>query len=119
MENNNVKVDLRPQLEAIYKAIDDKKGENIKVLDISNLSPLADYFVIATSDNKNQMRAIRDNIEEAMMKYKNYAKSIEGDNDSAWLLMDFKDIVVHVFDRESRSFYDLERIWNDAEEINL
>ncbi len=103
----------------IVKAIDDKKGEDIKVLDISKISVLADYFVIATVDNKQQMKAIRDNVEEAMMKDKSYAKSIEGDNESGWVLIDFKDIVVHLFDRDSRSFFDLERIWKDADIVEI
>ena len=114
MDNN---VNILECVKAIYKAIDDKKGENISVIDVSKISPLADYFILATADNIQQMKAIRDNVEEAMMAYKTYAKSVEGDNNSTWILIDYKDIVVNIFNRESRTFYNLDKLWSDGADI--
>lgn len=97
-----------------YEALADKKGEDIKVLDISEISPLADYFLIANGTNENQVRALVDNVEEDMHKNGYSLKQREGYTSGKWVLMDFGDIIVHIFDRDSRQFYDLERIWRDG-----
>ena len=101
------------------KAIDDKKGQDIKVIDIHTVSVIADYFVIASGTNSNQVQAIVDNVEEQLGRAGFEAKQIEGNRNSSWILMDFGDVIVHVFDEENRLFYDLERIWRDGKVLEM
>ena len=101
------------------KAIDDKKGQDIKVIDIQNVSVIADYFVIASGTNSNQVQAIVDNVEEQLGRAGFEAKQIEGNRNSSWILMDYGDVIVHVFDEENRLFYDLERIWRDGKVLDM
>lgn len=101
------------------KAIDDKKGQEIKVIDIHNVSVIADYFVIASGTNSNQVQAIVDNVEEQLGRAGFEAKQIEGNRNSSWILMDYGDVIVHVFDEENRLFYDLERIWRDGKVLEM
>ena len=101
------------------KAIDDKKGQDIKVIDIHNVSVIADYFVIASGTNSNQVQAIVDNVEEQLGRAGFEAKQIEGNRNSSWILMDYGDVIVHVFAEENRLFYDLERIWRDGKVLEM
>ena len=101
------------------KAIDDKKGQDIKVIDIHNVSVIADYFVIASGTNSNQVQAIVDNVEEQLGRAGFEAKQIEGNRNSSWILMDYGDVIVHVFDEENRLFYDLERIRRDGKVLEM
>ena len=101
------------------KAIDDKKGQDIKVIDIHNVSVIADYFVIASGTNSNQVQAIVDNVEEQLGRAGFEAKQIEGNRNSSWILMDYGDVIVHVFDEENRIFYDLERIWREGKVLEM
>ena len=101
------------------KAIDDKKGQDIKVIDIHNVSVIADYFVIASGTNSNQVQAIVDNVEEQLGRAGFEAKQIEKNRNSSWILMDYGDVIVHVFDEENRLFYDLERIWRDGKVLEM
>ena len=101
------------------KAIDDKKGQDIKVIDIHNVSVIADYFVIASGTNSNQVQAIVDNVEEQLGRAGFEAKQIEGNRNSSCILMDYGDVIVHVFDEENRLFYDLERIWRDGKVLEM
>ena len=100
-----------------YEALSEKKGEDIKVIDISGISVLADYFIIADGSNRNQVQAMADSAEEALGRAGYDAKQIEGYQSANWILMDYKDIIVHVFSKEDRAFYDLERIWRDGKQI--
>lgn len=113
----NMKETLKEHLRIIYKALDDKKAEDIQIIDISEVSPMADYFVIASGNNVNQVHALCDNVSEELAKTKVLTKQTEGYTAGNWILMDYGDIIIHIFDRESRSFYDLERIWKDAKNI--
>ena len=90
-----------------------------KEMDISGISVLADYFVIANGTNQNQIEAMRDAVDEALYKAGVPVKQIEGNRSSSWLLMDYGDIIVHVFSKEDRLFYDLERIWGDGKFISF
>ena len=101
------------------KAIDDKKGQDIKIIDIHNVSVIADYFVIASGTNSNQVQAIVDNVEEQLGRAGFEAKQIEGNRNSSWILMDYGDVSAHVFDEENRLFYDLERIWRDGKVLEM
>lgn len=103
----------------IYKALEDKKGIDIKVIDIQGVSVIADYFIIAGGSNKSQVQAMVDNVEEELAKEKIYTKHTEGYQSANWILLDFEDIVVHVFNQEDRLFYDLERIWKDGKLVEI
>lgn len=99
------------------KALEDKKGEDIRIIDIQGVSVLADYFIIASGLNANQVQAMTDNVEEVLGKAGYEPKQIEGYRSANWILMDYGDIIVHVFCREDRLFYDLERIWRDGKVV--
>ena len=101
------------------KAIDDKKALDIKVIDIREVSVIADYFVITSGSNLNQVQAIVDNVEEQLGRAGFEPKQIEGTRNSNWILMDYGDLIIHVFDEENRLFYDLERIWRDGKELDV
>lgn len=108
-------MEVKKKAALIYNAIEDKKGSRISVLDISGISVMADYFVIAdAAENNNQLQAIADNVEEQMMKNGNHCR-IEGKSESGWVLLDFGDIIVHIFNKEDRLFYDLERLWREMQ----
>ena len=104
-------------LKTAYAALADKKGEDISVIDIRKVSVMADYFIIASGTNVNQVQAMVDNVEEELGKKGFVCKQVEGYRSANWILMDCGDIIVHVFDRENRLFYDLERIWRDGKTI--
>jgi ribosome-associated protein len=97
-----------------YDALDDKQGMDIKILDIHEISILADYFIIAHGNNPNHVRAMIDSVQDKLSEAGYDAKDIEGYADGTWVLMDFGRIIVHVFHKEARMFYDLERIWSDG-----
>ena len=109
-------------LEVVKKAVqalEDKKAEDIKVIDIREVSSIADYFIIANGSNTNQLVAMQDAVDEAMYKAGMEAKQVEGNNNSTWILIDYNDIIVHLFSKEDRLFYDLERIWRDGEIVEI
>lgn len=95
-------------------ALEDKKAEDIRIIDISKVSVLADYFLIASGSNRSQIQALADNVEEMLGKAGHPVKQVEGYESANWILLDFGDIIVHIFDNENRLFYDLERIWRDG-----
>ena len=98
-------------------ALSDKKGEDIKVIDITGISVLADYFIIANGNSDTQVNALVDNVEEKMHLAGYAIKQREG-RDGTWVLLDYGDVIVHVFDSENRSFYNLEHIWSDGQEMD-
>ena len=99
-------------------ALEDKKGQDIKVIDISNVSVMADYFIIASGTNRNQVQALSRNVEEKLQENKIYPRQIEGYQTASWILMDFNDVIVHIFNEEDRLFYNLEKIWLDGKVID-
>ena len=110
--------DSKKYAKIAYDALADKKGENIKIVNISEVSPIADYFIIADGANQNQLQAMCDAVDEELYKAGCELKQTEGNRDSTWILMDYGDIIVHVFSKEDRLFYDLERIWKDGVEVD-
>ena len=102
-----------------YDALDDKLAEDIKIIDIRSISVLADYFIIASGSNPNQVQALVDNVEEQMYKAGYDDPRVEGYNTASWVLLDYNDVIVHVFSQDDRLFYDLERIWRDGKEIDV
>ena len=110
---------IETMVKTSVEALEDKKGEDIKIIDISEVSPIADCFILASGSNRSQVQAMADAVVEKMHKAGFGMKQIEGYDGANWILMDFVDVVVHIFDRESRNFYDLERIWKDGKLIEL
>lgn len=105
------------RVKAIVKALDDKRARNIDVLDISKLTSLGDYFIICTCGSDSQVRACVDNVEEEMDKLGIACSHKEGYTNGSWVLMDYGDIIVHIMQEETRQFYALERLWDDAPRI--
>lgn len=101
------------------EALEDRKAEDIQIIDISEVSVLADYFIIAGGSNRSQIQALSDAVEEKLGKAGHPVKQIEGYDGAAWVLLDFGDVIVHVFDRDNRLLYDLQRIWNDGKQIEV
>ncbi len=99
---------------AAIAALEDKKAEDIRIIDISHISTIADYFIIADGSNKSQIQAMADHVTETLGRQGCQMKQIEGYRNANWILMDFQDVIIHIFDRENRLFYDLERIWRDG-----
>ena len=108
----------REMADIAVKALEEKKAIDIKVIDISHISTLADYFIIASGSNRSQVQAMADAVDEALDKTGVHARSTEGYQNANWILLDYGDIVVHLFDEENRLFYDLERIWRDGRVIS-
>lgn len=103
-----------------YSALEEKKANDIKIIDISGVSVLADYFIIASGSNRNQVQAMVDSVQEDLYKKAGLeAKQVEGYQTGSWILLDYADIIVHVFDEENRLFYNLERIWRDGKDIGI
>lgn len=101
------------------QALQDKKAQDIHVIDISEVSVIADYFIIAGGTNKNQIQALCDNVLEVLGRAGYPEKQTEGYNTANWILMDFGDVIIHIFDRENRLLYDLERIWRDGRQVEI
>lgn len=98
-----------------YDALADKKANDIRIINIEKVSSLADYFIIASGSNQNQVQAMADNVDEQMHKAGYAPKQVEGYHTANWILLDYADVVIHIFDEENRLFYDLERIWRDGQ----
>lgn len=114
MENKGLEL-----VKTACRALDEKKGEDIKVIDISKVSVIADYFIIASGNNVNQIQKMADEVEDKLGKEGLNLRQIEGYETAGWILMDFNDIIVHIFNKENRLFYDLERIWKDGVVIDI
>ncbi|MBP0982075.1 MAG: ribosome silencing factor [Oscillospiraceae bacterium] len=102
----------------VAQLIDNKKGEDVRVLHIGTLTTIGDYFVVATGNSTTQVKAFADEVDEKMSAEGLEPKRIEGYNTASWILMDYDDVIVHLFLRETREFYALERLWGDAPEID-
>ncbi|PXV95458.1 ribosome-associated protein [Lachnotalea glycerini] len=109
----------KEMVKTTYRALEDKKAEDIRIIDIGNVSVLADYFIIANGNNENQVKALVDNVQEELFKAGYEPKQVEGYRTGKWILLDYGDIIVHVFSKEDRLFYDLERIWRDGKNIEI
>lgn len=99
------------------EALEEKKALEVKIINIEKVSTLADYFIIASGSNRNQVQAMADNVDEILGKAGIEPKQVEGYRTANWILMDYRDVVIHIFDEENRLFYDLERIWRDGAAI--
>lgn len=114
---NQLKDQSKEMAKLAYMALDEKKAEDITVLEIGDISIIADYFIIANGTNSSQVQALVDNVQEVLGKNGYNAKRVEGVRSTNWVLIDYGDVVVHVFSKEDRLFYDLERIWRDGKKV--
>ena len=101
------------------RALDAKKGRDIKLLETGELTTLADYFVICSATSTTQIKALADAGEKALKDAGEPPHHIEGHRGGTWVLLDFSSVVVHIFNEEARKFYDLERLWSDAVPMDL
>ncbi len=101
------------------EAMRDKKAENIKVIDISEISVLGDYFVITDGSNERQVQAILDGVEDKLAEAGLDSPRIEGHGSSSWILMDYGDVIIHIFAEEDREFYNLDKIWSDGKVLDI
>ena len=102
---------------ACAKTADNKKAQNIIILDISKLTSITRYFVICTGINERQLHTIADEIEKELKTLSIKKYGIEGYQEAKWILIDYGDVIVHLFDKEMRSYYDLELLWGDAPQV--
>ena len=106
-------------IKEICNALNDKKAEKTTAIDISEISIMADAFIITNGSNTSQIDAMVDAVNEVMMKYPDNETHTEGNSASGWILMDCGDIVIHIFTREARDFYNLEKIWKDGKILDI
>ena len=112
-------IDINEAVKIAHKALDDKFGSDIVILNISEKSILTDYFIIADGANVSQIKAMADEVSEKLGKFGMKLNQSEGRDNAEWILLDYGDIIIHIFDKTNRDFYDLERIWGDAERIEV
>lgn len=108
-------IDLEKKLSIVTKACEDKKGFDINIIDVSKLTTIADYFVIVSGNSTTQVRAIADEIEDKLIEAGYYEVKKEGYESARWILLDLNDVIVHVFHKNEREYYNLERLWTDTE----
>jgi ribosome-associated protein len=110
---------MNEALKIAVKAVDDKKGMDIVVLDISGVATFADYFVLCSGDSARQIQAIVDEVQQKMAAGGFRPAHVEGYTNAEWVLLDYLDLVVHVFSKKARAYYDLERLWRDAKTLDV
>ncbi len=112
--------EVDPEVQLAVRCAADKKALDIRVLDLRQIASFTEYFVVASGANQRQVQAIADEITEQLKKQLTSRPSrVEGYNSGEWVLLDFGDFIVHVFDKDAREFYDLERLWRDAQKVDL
>ena len=107
------------QARKIVQVMDSKKAKDIRLIKIEGISSLGDYFVVASASNTTQVNAIADEVEDEMTKLGLEPNRVEGRQSAQWILMDYYDVMVHVFLDEARNFYNLERLWSDAPQLDI
>ncbi len=112
-------MDARELMETIAVCADKKKAMDMKVLQIGELTTLADYFVVCSGTSYPHMSAIAEEIEDKLSEAGVQPRGLEGKDNPNWILLDYGDVIVHIFNTESREFYSIERLWSDAREVNL
>ena len=113
-------MEITERLEIIVKALDAKRAEDIKVIKISDLTTLTEYFVIANGTSTTQTKALADEVEYQIdTKTNEKPRQVQGAPGGGWVVIDYSDIIVHVFYKEQREFYNLERLWQDGTEVDI
>lgn len=107
------------KLEIIVKALDEKLATDLVAMDMKLVSPIFDTFVLCSASNERMMRSLQDNVEEKMEEHGYHVRKIEGIKGSKWVLMDYGDIIVHIFEKEEREVYNLEKLWTDMPRIDI
>ncbi|MGD9563389.1 MAG: ribosome silencing factor [Pyrinomonadaceae bacterium] len=112
--------EIDPEVQLAVRCAADKKAIDIKVLDLRQVATFTEFFVIASGTNQRQVQAIADEITEQLKKQLGTrAIRVEGYSAGEWVLLDFGDFVIHIFNKEAREFYDLERLWRDAQRVEM
>lgn len=107
-------MEIKEMVKLVCHALDEKKADDIKVIDIRGLSVMADYFIVASGGSQNQLLAMQNEVDKEMYTHGIHAKQVEGNRSSTWILMDYEDVIVHLFSQDDRLFYNLEKIWQDG-----
>ena len=118
-EMENKELTPRELGEIIVKTLDAKKAKDIKLLRIDDKTVLADYFVICGGNSNTQIRALAGEVEEKLKEIGIEPHHIEGYNEASWTVLDYSSVIVHIFSREAREFYKLEKLWSDGEDIDI
>lgn len=103
----------------IHDILDSKKAQDLTVLSVKGISTIADYFIIATGTSSTHINALADHIEKELSKDSIFMKHREGQPQGGWLLLDYRDVIVHIFNEETRQYYAIERIWSDAKRLEM
>ncbi len=103
----------------VCAALEEKKAGDVRIIEIGDISPIADYFIICDGQNTPQVEAMVDNVKDKLFAEGVEPKRIEGMKNAGWILMDYGDVVVHVFSKQDRLFYDLERVWRDGKTVSV
>ena len=111
-------MEIKEIVQAACQALEDKKGLDIRVIDVQGVSAIAEYFIVASGSNVSQLQALEDSVGHKMHELNVELKNVEGNRASTWILMDYGDFIVHLFSEEDRMFYDLERIWKDGKIVS-
>ncbi|MBR6102834.1 MAG: ribosome silencing factor [Ruminococcus sp.] len=112
-------MDQKQMIETMIKALDSKRAEDIKLLCIKDITVVADYFVIADGSSTTQTKALADEVEFRLKQNGIEPQRVEGYQTANWIAMDYGTVIVHVFYKETRDYYNLERLWNDAEQVDI
>lgn len=110
---------MNDALKIAIQAADNKKASDIVALDISSVASFADCFLLCTGDSQRQIQAIADEVKEKMAPHGYRPAHVEGYNNAEWILLDYLDLVIHIFSKQARAYYDLERLWRDAKIIDI
>lgn len=125
MENENKTITLtegyspRELANAIIGVLDEKKANGLKLLYVENKTIIADYFIICSGTSNTQIKALANEVEFKLGEAGVYPSHIEGLNEASWILLDYASVIVHIFNSETRNFYNLEKLWKDSEEIDI
>lgn len=106
-------------IRSAVKILNSKKAEDIKVIRIGDLTIIADYFIIADGTSSTQTKALADELEFRLKEMGREPHQVQGNNGSNWIILDYSDVVIHIFYKETRDFYNLERLWRDGEEVDI
>jgi len=118
-KENHINMTEREMVGTAVKALDSKKGKDIRVLYTADQTTLADYFIICNGTSNTQVKALADAVEEAMSQQGEEPHHVEGHRGGQWTLLDYSSVVIHVFTEEAREFYSLERLWSDAAPVDV
>ena len=106
-------------VEEVAQVLDEKKAKDIVVIDVRNIFPISDFFIIASGGSTTQVKALADHVEKKMKEHNFFPARVEGHQEGRWVLVDYGDFIVHVFHEEELEFYKLERFWGDAPQRNF